>query len=178
MGLPPIQVAVNLSALQFQQTEMVENIRNLIEETGLSPQFLELELTESTLMHKKDETISNLNKLHDMGIHISIDDFGTGYSSLSYLKRFPIHSLKIDRSFVMEVTSSPDDAAIAKAIIAMAKSLKLKVIAEAVETAEQLRFLKLHFCDEFQGFFFSPAVPPEAFAILLRDNAAAKFNPA
>lgn len=174
-GLPPIRVATNVTALYFQLPGMVEKIRNILKETDLAPQYLELELTESVLMHQKEETIINLNKLHDMGIDISIDDFGTGYSSLSYLKRFPINSLKIDRSFVMEVTTNPDDAAIAWAIIAMAKSLKLKVIAEAVETADQLAFLKSHACDEFQGFLFSPAVPPEAFINLVKANNASVF---
>ena len=174
-GLPPIRVATNVTALYFQLPGMVEKIRNILKETDLAPQYLELELTESVLMQHKEETITNLNILHDMGIDISIDDFGTGYSSLSYLKRFPINSLKIDRSFVMEVTTNPDDAAIAQAIIAMAKSLKLKVIAEAVETADQLAFLKSHACDEFQGFLFSPAVPPEAFINLVKANNVSVF---
>ncbi|MHB8483264.1 MAG: EAL domain-containing protein [Nitrospiria bacterium] len=174
MGLPPIRVAVNLSALQFQQSGMVKKIEAILKETRLSPRYLELELTESSLMHKKEETVSILRTLHDMGVHIAVDDFGTGYSSLSYIKRFPIDTLKIDRTFIIEMTTNPDDAAFARAIIAMAKSLKLKVIAEAVETADQLAFLKTHFCDEFQGFYFSPAVPSDVLTAILRDHAALK----
>ena len=174
MGLPPIRVAANLSAVQFRQSGIVKKIASILKETDLSPRYFEIELTESSLMNNKEETVASLKSLHDMGIHISIDDFGTGYSSLSYIKRFPIDTLKIDRSFVIEMTTNPDDAAFARAIIAMAKSLKLKVIAEAVETADQLAFLKTNFCDEFQGFYFSPAVPSDVLAAILRDHVFLK----
>jgi diguanylate cyclase (GGDEF)-like protein len=160
-GLPAIRMAVNLSALQFRQADLVGAISQILQETGLDPASheLELELTESLIMNDVEETVVTLNKLHAMGIKISIDDFGTGYSSLSYLKRFPISSLKIDRTFVRDLSTNPDDAAIVGAIIALGHSLKLKVIAEGVETAKQLEFLRAMQCDEMQGFYFSRPVP-------------------
>jgi diguanylate cyclase (GGDEF)-like protein/PAS domain S-box-containing protein len=173
-GLPPIRAAVNISGMQFEQHNIVETISRILTETGLSAEYLELELTESVLMKKTEGAISILHRLHDMGTRISIDDFGTGYSSLSYLKKFPIDTLKIDRSFIREVTVNPEDAAITQAIIAMARSLKLKVVAEAVETKDQLEFLKAHLCDEIQGFYFSPPLPPEVFKSFLIQNSLSR----
>jgi diguanylate cyclase (GGDEF)-like protein/PAS domain S-box-containing protein len=171
MGLPPIRIAVNLSARQFQRSGIVELVRKCLKETRLSPRDLELELTESILMQKTDEMISTLGRLHEMGIHISIDDFGTGYSSLSYIKKFPIDTLKIDQSFVREITTNKDDAALSSAIIAMAHSLNLNVIAEAVETAEQLEFFKSHGCNEIQGYLISPPLPPDVFRAFLHEKS-------
>ncbi|MBI3593615.1 MAG: EAL domain-containing protein [Nitrospirae bacterium] len=174
MGLPPIRVAINLSARQFQRTGIVEMIKKSIQESGLSPRHLELELTESILMQKTDEMVSTLGELHQMGIHISLDDFGTGYSSLSYIKKFPIDTLKIDQSFVRDVITNKDDAALSTAIIAMAHSLNLKVIAEAVETAEQLEFFRSHGCNEIQGYYISPPLPPEVFKAFLHEKSLIK----
>jgi EAL domain-containing protein (putative c-di-GMP-specific phosphodiesterase class I) len=142
----------------------------MLEETGLDANYLELEVTEGTIMENAEITIKTLYELKEMGVHLAIDDFGTGYSSLSYLKRFPIDTLKIDQSFVRDITTDPDNTAITMAIIAMAHSLKLKVIAEGVETEEQLAFLHSHQCDEIQGYLFSRPVPAEAFTQLLREG--------
>ena len=172
-GCGPLRIAVNLSARQFRQKDLADTVARILNETGLDPRCLELELTESILMQNASATIATLQALSSLGIQISIDDFGTGYSSLSYLKRFPINALKIDRSFVRDITSDPDDAAITTAIIAMAKSLNLKVIAEGVETAEQLAFLRRHQCDNGQGYYFSQPVAAEAFALYLRDTLGA-----
>ncbi|HEV7619944.1 MAG TPA: EAL domain-containing protein [Burkholderiaceae bacterium] len=169
-GLPKIRVAVNLSAVQFRQKNLVEFISQVLEDTGLDASFLELEVTESVIMQNAEEATLVLEKLHAKGIHISIDDFGTGYSSLSYLKRFPLDTLKIDRSFVRDISSDPDDAAIVKSVIALAHSLRLGVIAEGVETEEQLAFLSALGCDEYQGYYRSRPVPAEEFAQLLRES--------
>jgi len=152
------RVAVNLSARQFHQKNLVETIVRILNETGVEARFLELEITEGILMENTDEVIETLHQLKEMGLEISIDDFGTGYSSLSYLKQFPIDSLKIDRSFVMDIAADLDDAAIVTAIIALAHSLRMKVIAEGVEDAEQLAFLTEQGCDQYQGFYFSKAL--------------------
>ncbi len=169
-GFAPISVAVNLSARQFWQQDLVETVRAVLSETRLDPAFLELEITESLLMHNAEEASATLKKLKAMGIRLSIDDFGTGYSSLSYLKRFPIDTLKIDRSFVRDIISDPDDAAIAKAVISLAHDMKLKVVAEGVETEEQMNFLRQRNCDEIQGYYFSRPIPEEAFTELLREG--------
>ncbi len=153
------RVAVNLSTRQFRQKNLIEVISQAMSETGIGPQHIEIEITESLLMERADEAVVKLKELSGMGIRISIDDFGTGYSSLSYLKRFPIDKLKIDQSFVRDVDTDPDDAAIVIAIIAMAHSLNVKVVAEGVETAEQLAFLQRHGCDECQGYYFSRPLP-------------------
>ncbi len=153
--LSPLKVAVNLSARQFKQQDIVKVVSNVLEQTGCRPEWLELEITESIIMENPEAAAQTLRKLSDMGVHLSIDDFGTGYSSLSYLKRFPIDALKIDKSFVRDITTDADDAAIAKAVIALAHSLKLKVIAEGVETAEQLDFLREQNCDQIQGYYLS-----------------------
>ena len=154
-GLPAVSIAVNVSAVQFRQQGFCELIRTVLRETGLAPHYLELELTESLLLGNADVTLSVLQELKAMGLTLAIDDFGTGYSSFSYLKRFPVSKLKIDRSFVRDVAVNPDDAAITIAIISMAKSLNLKVIAEGVEDEAQMSFLRAHQCDEIQGYYFS-----------------------
>ncbi|MCI0528087.1 MAG: EAL domain-containing protein, partial [Nitrospira sp.] len=169
-GFPPLRVAVNISARLFRQHSLLETVRRALRETRLDPDCLELELTEGTLMENAEITIKTLHELKTMGTHLSVDDFGTGYSSLSYLKRFPIDTLKIDQSFVRDITTDPDDAAIARLIIAMAHSLKLKVIAEGVETEEQLAFLQTQECDEMQGYLFSKPLPVEAFTQLLQER--------
>ena len=156
-----VRVAVNLSARQFKQQDMVKMVSRILQETGCSARCLELEITESIIMENPAAATETLQMLSDMGVHLSIDDFGTGYSSLSYLKRFPIDSLKIDKSFVRDITTDADDAAIAKAVIALAHSMKLKVIAEGVETAEQLAFLQQQQCDQMQGYFLSKPGPVE-----------------
>jgi diguanylate cyclase (GGDEF)-like protein len=158
-GLPDITMSVNLSGQHFIRENLLETVSGIIKETGLAPRFLELELTESVVMKNAKETVSTLRALKDMGLHIAIDDFGTGYSSLSYLKRFPLDTLKIDKSFVQEITTDSDSAAITKAIIAMGHSLKLRVLAEGVETEEQLVFLRDHGCHALQGFLFSKPIP-------------------
>jgi diguanylate cyclase (GGDEF)-like protein/PAS domain S-box-containing protein len=154
-GLPALPVAVNVSAAQFLHGGFRELIRKVLRETGLSSEYLELELTESLLLSNADATFSVLQELKAMGLKLAIDDFGTGYSSFSYLKHFPIGKLKIDRSFIRDVAIGPDDAAITAAIISMAKTLNLKVIAEGVETEAQMSFLRAHHCDEIQGYYFS-----------------------
>ncbi|TPW11525.1 MAG: hypothetical protein FD130_1963, partial [Halothiobacillaceae bacterium] len=154
-GYPMPRVAINLSARQFRQSNLVQMIAHIIAVAEIEPQHIEIEITESLLMERTEEAIDKLKALSAMGIRVSIDDFGTGYSSLSYLKRFPIDKLKIDQSFVRELATDPDDAAIVVAIIAMAHSLDVKVVAEGVETAEQLAFLRQHGCDECQGYYFS-----------------------
>ena len=169
-GLPPIDIAVNISARLFQQEGLQFTINKVLMETGLDPEHLELELTESTLMHDPDLAIEILYQLKAMGVRISIDDFGTGYSSLNYLKRFPIDALKIDRSFVKEITTNADDAAVATAVVAMARSLKLKVVAEGVETLEQLEFLRSLNCDEIQGYFINRPANVEEFTQFIRDE--------
>jgi diguanylate cyclase (GGDEF)-like protein/PAS domain S-box-containing protein len=161
MGLPMIRVGVNLSVRQLQRQNLIGTIAHVLSETGLDPNYLELELTESIIMKSNESTMAELRELHLGGIEISIDDFGTGYSSLSYLKRLPIDTLKIDKSFVQDVTTDPDDAAIVAAIITMAHALKLKVVAEAVETVEQLEFLRSLKCDRMQGYLFSKPLPAE-----------------
>ncbi|MGK7904633.1 MAG: EAL domain-containing protein [Hormoscilla sp.] len=166
----PLQVSVNLSARQFQQENLAETVALVLSETGLDPQLLALELTETSVMSDVNASIGILQELKGMGIEISIDDFGTGYSSLNYLKSFPIDTLKIDRSFISQVTSNNHDAAIAKAIIAMAHSLQMKVIAEGVETAAQLAFLCEEGCHVFQGYFYSPPLPAVEFAQFLGAN--------
>jgi diguanylate cyclase (GGDEF)-like protein/PAS domain S-box-containing protein len=166
-GVRPTTVSVNLSARQFRQGRLVETIRSALAETGLEAERLELELTESTIMGHGQEFVAMLAELKSLGVRVAIDDFGTGYSNLSYLSRFPIDALKIDRSFVSEVATDQQHALLAKAVISLGHSLRLKVVAEGVETAEQLDFLRHHGCDEVQGYFFSRPVPPEEFERML-----------
>lgn len=168
--LPPLTMAVNLSPRQFRQKNLCSVIRRVLRETGLAPRFLELEVTESMVMHDVDWAISILKELKVMGVYLAMDDFGTGYSSLSYLKRFPFDTLKIDRSFVRDITTDPDSAAIARAVIAMAHGLHLKVVAEGVETVGQLNYLLQNDCDEMQGYYFSRPVSAADFALLLREG--------
>ncbi len=160
-GYEPVRMAVNLSPMQFRQPDLLQVVRDTLRRTKLDPRHLELEVTESMLMQDLHQTIDTLRQLKDEGIYLSIDDFGTGYSSLSYLKGFPIDALKIDRSFVREITQNSDDAAIATSIILLGQNLNLKVIAEGVETESQLSFLRILQCDEIQGYLFSPPVPAE-----------------
>jgi diguanylate cyclase (GGDEF)-like protein/PAS domain S-box-containing protein len=169
-GLGELRVAVNLSARQFGQKDLVKSIANILQECALAPHCLEVELTESMIMTDVEHAISVLRDLAGLGVQISVDDFGTGYSSLSYLKRLPIDVLKIDQSFVRDISIDPDDAAIVATIISLAHSLRLQVIAEGVETAEQLEFLRSHDCDAMQGYYFSKPVPAEAFGELVREK--------
>jgi diguanylate cyclase (GGDEF)-like protein len=162
-GLPSMRVAVNLSVKQLLQKDIAQIVESVLKETGLPPHLLELEITESTLMEHAQDTLEALHRLRDLGVRLSIDDFGTGYSSLSYLKRFPVDIIKIDRSFVRDVPHDADDASIVTGIIALAHSLRLEVVAEGVETASQLGFLRERSCDLMQGYYLSQAVPAEQF---------------
>jgi EAL domain-containing protein (putative c-di-GMP-specific phosphodiesterase class I) len=175
-GLKPGVVSVNLSARQFRQEGLVRLVSRVLEETGLDPKHLEMELTESMVMHNVDAAIATLQGLKSLGIALSVDDFGTGYSSLSYLKNLPIDKLKIDRSFVRDIAagSEADDGILAQAIISLGHSLHLHVVAEGVETDAQVRFLRRHRCDEVQGFFYGEPVEPAAHAKLLVRNRARK----
>ena len=164
---PGLRIAVNLSARQFRQKDLIGMIERVLRETGLAPALLELELTEGMLMQNVEEAALTLVRLDEMGVRLAIDDFGTGYSSLSYLKSFPIHTLKIDRSFVHDISTDPDDAAIVTAIVAMAQSLNLKVTAEGVETEAQALFLRFLACDLAQGFYFGRPMPAAEFAARL-----------
>jgi diguanylate cyclase (GGDEF)-like protein len=166
-GLPAICVAVNISARQFMSKDFLGDIRDALGESGMAPELLELEITESMVMHHVDQAVALLSEIKQMGVRIAIDDFGTGYSSLAQLKRFPIDTLKVDRSFIREVVHDADDQAITDAVIALGKSLSLTIIAEGVETKEQQDFLRKHSCDEMQGFYFSKPVPPAEFSELL-----------
>ena len=167
-GLASIRVAVNLSPSQFRHGNLLVTMRQALDDAGLDPRFLEVELTESTVMSDAEGSVAILEQLSQMGVLVSVDDFGTGYSSMSYLRRFPVDILKIDRTFINEIVSRPDDASIVSAIVSLAHSLRLKVVAEGVETREQLDFLKTLGCDQYQGYYFSPAVPPQQFAQLLQ----------
>jgi diguanylate cyclase (GGDEF)-like protein len=169
-GLPHMRVAVNISGVQFRQKDLLEDVAQALADTGLSPECLEIEITESVVMQNAAEAILTLEKLSDMGVHVSIDDFGTGYSSLSYLKRFPIDKLKIDRSFIRDISSDMDDAAIVRATIGLAHNLRLRVVAEGVETLDQLQFLKTLGCDEYQGYLKSRPLTAADFEKALRSE--------
>ena len=171
VGFADLIMAVNISARQFQHPEFTELVSAVLTETGLDPRYLELEITESVAMHDAEKTIATLNNLRALNLQLSIDDFGTGYSSLSYLKRFPINKLKVDQSFVRNMTTDPNDASITKSVILLGQSLNLSVIAEGVETAEQLALLKQFGCDEVQGYFFSKPVPADDLERLLGANS-------
>jgi diguanylate cyclase (GGDEF)-like protein/PAS domain S-box-containing protein len=171
-GLPMGTMAVNISAMQLREENFVDSVFAILKETGLDPRFLEVELTESVLMKHAECTASILKALRAGGVQVAVDDFGTGYSSLSYLRKFPIDALKIDQSFVSQITTVPDETIIVKAVISMGRSLKLRVVAEGVETQEQLAFLQAHQCDEAQGYYFSRPVLPEKFAKLLKTGIA------
>jgi len=167
-GLKPVPVAVNVSSRQFSDTDLLAVIKQTLEETGLEPQYLEIEITESAMLQDADATTRVLEQIRELGIQIALDDFGTGFSSLSYLRRLPLDTLKIDRSFVMDLPGDPDANGIVEAIIAMAHVLKLLVIAEGVETVEQQEFLRSIKCDEMQGYLFSKPVPPDEFVKFLK----------
>ncbi|MDA0191014.1 MAG: EAL domain-containing protein, partial [Proteobacteria bacterium] len=170
-GLPALPVAVNISALQFRQPNFVGVVEQVLAQSGLAPECLELELTESIMMHAAERNIEVLDTLRRMGVKVAIDDFGTGYSSLAYLKRLPIDKLKIDQAFVRDIATDADDAAIIAAIIGLAHNLKLRVIAEGVESEAQLEFLRHGGCQEVQGYLFSPPLPADGFEAYWRQRA-------
>jgi diguanylate cyclase (GGDEF)-like protein len=165
--LPQVKMSVNVSAMEFRNEKFLEGIFAILEETGLDPRYLELELTESVLMKRPASTESILKALRSAGVQLAVDDFGTGYSSLSYLRKFSMDVLKIDQSFVRQITTAPDETSIVTAMISMGRSLDLRVVAEGVETREELAFLQERQCDEAQGFYFSRPVAAEQFAKLL-----------
>jgi diguanylate cyclase (GGDEF)-like protein len=174
-GLPPVRIAVNLSARQFLHGALLDKVALALKVSGMQPEYLELELTESMLMQDVENTVNTLRELKRMGVRLSIDDFGTGYSSLSYLKRFPLDILKIDRSFVTDLGTDSDDGEIARAIIAMAHALHLEVVAEGVENMRQLDFMRDFKCDYIQGYFFSKPISAEDFARLLKGKTLGLF---
>jgi PAS domain S-box-containing protein len=167
-GLPLPSVAVNISAMQFRDAGFLDGAFAILKETGLDPRYLELELTESVLMKRAESAASVLQALRGRGVQVAVDDFGTGYSSLSYLRKFPIDALKIDQSFVRQITTTPDDTSIVTAVISMGRSLKLRVIAEGVETQEEMEFLQALHCDEAHGYYFGRPVAASKFAELLK----------
>ncbi len=169
-GLPATTVAVNVSAMEFRDDHFLDGLFAILAETGLNPKSLELELTESVLMKRAGSAASILQALREKGVQVAVDDFGTGYSSLSYLRKFPVDALKIDQSFIRQISAAGDDTAIVTAVIGMARSLDLRVIAEGVETLEELEFLRARKCDEAQGYHFSRPVLPEQFAALLKNG--------
>jgi EAL domain-containing protein (putative c-di-GMP-specific phosphodiesterase class I) len=169
-GLPPTSMAVNISAMEFRNEAFLEGVFTILKETGFDSQYLELELTETALMRHVESTETILRELRARGVQLAVDDFGTGYSSLSYLRRFPIEALKIDQSFIRQITNTPDEKAIVAAVITMGQSLKMRVIAEGVETHEEMVFLQAHHCDEGQGYYFGRPMPPQDFAKLLESG--------
>ncbi len=171
-GLPPVRMAVNLSLRQLMDDKLLEDITAALNDSGMAPNLLEMEITESMVMYKPERLIEALTKIKNMGVRLALDDFGTGYSSLAHVKQFPIDTLKIDRSFIRNLSQNSEDKAIIEAIIAMGKTLSLNVVAEGVETMAQDEFLREHICDEMQGYYFSKPVAPDQFADLLRKNSA------
>ena len=171
-GMPPLRIAVNLSARQFVQVNLVSDVARVLDASGLAPGLLELEITESMVMDNPEQALKTLRQLKSMGIALAIDDFGTGYSSLGYLKRFPIDNIKIDRSFIKDIPRNSDDATITRTIIDMTHNLRLKAVAEGVETAAQLDFLREHGCDEMQGYYFSQPLAEDAFLALVQAQEA------
>jgi EAL domain-containing protein (putative c-di-GMP-specific phosphodiesterase class I) len=171
-------MAVNVSAMECRDDDFLRGLFAILDETRLAPRALELELTESVLMKRVASTALILQTLRKSGVQVAIDDFGTGYSSLSYLRKFPIDTLKIDQSFVAQIDSGEDDAAIVTAVLGMARSLKLRVVAEGVETLEQLEFLHARHCEEAQGYYFSRPVPAEQFAKLLETGISSEAHAA
>ena len=163
-------MAVNLSVVQFRHFDLPDLVTRILIEADLSPEYLELELTEGVAMHDPQGAIAVMDHLHERGVRMSIDDFGTGYSSLNYLKKFKVYKLKIDQSFVRDISSDPEDKAIVSAVIGIAKSLGLQTIAEGVETAEQLEFLRQQGCDEIQGYYFSKPLPADQFEAFLNTH--------
>jgi EAL domain-containing protein (putative c-di-GMP-specific phosphodiesterase class I) len=170
-GLPFVRIAVNISPIQFRQLRFLEIVRTALLEHHLEPRYLEIELTETAIMDQAESSVTILEELSRMGVVVSIDDFGTGYSSMSYLRRFPIDKLKIDQSFIKDLTTHSDATSIVTAIISLAHSLRLKVVAEGVETKEQLEELRALGCDQYQGFYRSAAVPPGEIEKFLRPRA-------
>ena len=177
-GVQIVPVALNLSSQQFREGNVQETVQTALHDNQLESAWLELELTESLVMQNPEEAEVTMHAFRDMGLSLSLDDFGTGYSSLAYLKRFPFNTVKIDRAFVTDITQNPEDAAIASAIIGMAHSLHMHVIAEGVETLEQLLFLRARHCDHMQGYYFSRPIPPEEFEAMLRSDKRLDFAPA
>jgi diguanylate cyclase (GGDEF)-like protein len=175
-GLPAVCMAVNLSLQQLMDGNLISDIRAALNDSGMAPNQLELEVTESMVMHNPERAIAVLAKIKSMGVRLAIDDFGTGYSSLAQIKRFPVDTLKVDRSFIRNLPQDAEDKAITEAIIAMGKTLSLTVVAEGVETVEQMNFLKDHSCDEMQGFYFSKPIMPEQFADLLREHVSSPLS--
>jgi EAL domain-containing protein (putative c-di-GMP-specific phosphodiesterase class I) len=169
-GLQLGSIAVNVSASEFRSRGFLDGVRTVLENSGLDPHMLELELTETVLMRDADGSQSTLHDLKQLGVKLIVDDFGTGYSSLSYLKQFPIDVLKIDRSFVLNLRPESDNGIIVTAVAGMGRNLKLRVVAEGVETRDQCRFLRSRKCDEGQGFYFSPPLPPEQFGKFLKEK--------
>jgi diguanylate cyclase (GGDEF)-like protein/PAS domain S-box-containing protein len=176
-GHPPIRMAVNVSAIELSEAHFLKGVLAIVRDTGMEPGLLELELTESVLMKRVDSTIAILRTLRDRGVHVAVDDFGTGYSSLSYLRKFPIDTLKVDQSFVRQTGAGGEDAAIVTAVINMARSLRLRVVAEGVERKSELDFLLAQHCDDAQGFYFSKPVPAAEFARLLMRGVAKAAAP-
>ncbi len=169
-GLARRRVAVNVSAVQFGQQDLACKVQKVLADTGLEPKYLELELTESAMIPDAESAIGIMSEIHRIGVQLAVDNFGTGYSSLSYLKRLLIDTLHIPRSFVRGITSDADGGAIVRAIIGLARSLRIKVLAEGVETEEQLAFLRAHGCGMVQGYLFSKPLPPDELAVLLREG--------
>ena len=169
-GLPRIVMAVNLSARQFKDPELLDDIAEVLQQTGMAPELLELEITESMIMHNVENAAERVAAMKNLGVRLAIDDFGTGYSSLSQLKRFPIDTLKVDRSFIKDIPGNSEDRAITEAIISLGKTLGVTVVAEGVETAMQHAFLRDHACDQMQGFYFSKPCHPDALAELLKSS--------
>jgi EAL domain-containing protein (putative c-di-GMP-specific phosphodiesterase class I) len=166
-GLDLGQIAVNVSSKEFHSNDFIAGVRTILNDTGLDPRYLELELTESGLMQDTQHTTESLQALKDLGVQIAVDDFGTGYSSLSYLRRFQINTLKIDQSFVQDIDNDTEEAVIVSAIIAMSNSLELRVVAEGIESRQQLTFLQSNHCTEGQGYYFGRPVAAEVFATML-----------
>jgi EAL domain-containing protein (putative c-di-GMP-specific phosphodiesterase class I) len=169
-GMPRLQVAVNLSAAQFRQQTLIEVVRSALTDAQLGAAHLEIELTESAVMHDAESSIQILHQLSQLGVRIAVDDFGTGYSSLNYLRRLPLDKLKIDRTFIREINSSRDDGEIVRAIVSLAHSLRLEVVAEGVENIDQLTFLRGVSCNEFQGYLCSPPIPNDDFLAMVRER--------
>jgi EAL domain-containing protein (putative c-di-GMP-specific phosphodiesterase class I) len=169
-GLPPARMAVNISPRQFAEEDLLQRIEGALQLSGMEPHWLELEITEGMVMQDPERVAQVLGQLRDLGVRVSLDDFGTGYSSMAQIKRFPLSTLKIDRSFVRDLANDRADRAIIEAIIALGRALSLEVVAEGVETAEQLAFLHQHRCDEMQGYYFSRPVPATDMARLLEDH--------
>jgi diguanylate cyclase (GGDEF)-like protein len=170
LGLPATSMAVNVSAIEFRSESFLDGLFATLGETGLDPRSLELELTESVLMKHAKSTATILQTLRENGIQVAVDDFGTGFSSLSYLRKFPVDAVKIDQSFIRQISTAGDDTTIVKAVIGMARGLKLRVIAEGVEKLEEVAFLRAYRCDEAQGYYFGRPVPPQQFAMLLKNG--------